>query len=172
MILKELLKHSCVCSLVSATFPSQRPTQHQLCALCMQNLETQQFMLSMAIASLATLLCRCGRHRTLITCIQSSDIYIDMVKLLCGGESLSFSFPAWYLQCGIATLHLRAFLPLKCSVVLRHLINSQGPLIFLQTRVYKLMTHSLSRSNLLLPLLHHSEFPLYIFRLFLYCLLV
>lgn len=65
------------------------------------------------------------------TWIQSNGIYIDMVKLTLGNENLSFSFPGWYFQFEIATLHLRAFLPFKCSVVLQHLRNSQGPLIFI-----------------------------------------
>jgi hypothetical protein len=65
--------------------------------------------------------------RTPATWTQSSDIYVNMVKLLCGSENLSLSFPAWYFQFGIATLHLRALLHFKHSVVLQHMRNSQGP---------------------------------------------
>lgn len=82
------------------------------------------------------------------TCIQSSDIYIDMVKLtLWWWKPQIFIsclvFPVW--NCNTAFTCILFF---KCYVVLQHLRNSQGPLIFLQTLVSKLKTDSLCQFSL------------------------
>lgn len=95
MILKELFKHSCVCSLVSATFPSQCPTQHQLCALCMQNLSPNStycpWLLPLwphSCADADTTKCRLLAYKAVI------DVYIDMVKL-----TLWWCKPQFFISC-------------------------------------------------------------------------
>ena len=111
-------------------------------------------------SSALTALALCGYHlfghpavQTLpsMTWMQSSDIYIDMVKLTLWWWKPQF-FISWLVfavwNCNTAFTCIFA---LKCSVVLQHLRNSQRALIFLQTLVCKMRAKSLSQSNILCP---------------------
>lgn len=166
MFSKEQLKRSCVCSLVTVTLPSRHPALHQPCALYAQTPSAPEAFVARG--------CHLFGHTPvqMLPPKHASDFgYKTAIRTrigltwLCGGKRLSFSFPGWYLRCGIATPQLRAFLPLKRSVVSQHWRNSQGSLTSLQTLACKVRTKAPSQSNLLVPLPRNSDFTLHVFRL-------
>lgn len=81
VFLKEQLKCNCVCPLVNVSLPFRHPTRHQLCSRYMQTSSAlTAHAVHMAVASGRTPVQMPPPH-TPMTWIQSSDIYIDSVKL-------------------------------------------------------------------------------------------
>lgn len=147
--LKEQHKCSCVCSLACQRHPSiSTPSSASAeCAVCADTFSPD----STCSLWLSPLWPCCCAMLPSVTWIQSSDIYIDMVKLTLWWWKPQF-FISWLVfamwNCNTAFTCIFA---LKCSVVLQHLRNSQRPLIFLQTLVCKMRAKSLSQSNIPCP---------------------
>lgn len=138
MLLKEPFKHSCVCSLVSVTFPFRRPARHQLCHSARGHLKPGQYMYCRLFCNSPVQMLPPQSTSELYK--KQRDIYIDLVKLTLWWWKPQFSFSGWYFSVELQHCIYVHFAFKMFCVVLQHLRNSQEPLIFLQTVVCKLTT--------------------------------